>query len=97
MTALFLFVLGAAIRGRKYPVVSGREALIGASGTATSDLTPNGLVHVKGEVWTARAQGNPFNRVMPCRWLGLRPVLVGREKTTERGKEALKYTIFKEV
>ena len=55
--AFFVFALGAAVRGRHHPVVSGREALIEATGLATSDLAPSGQVRVRGEVWTAVAQG----------------------------------------
>jgi membrane-bound serine protease (ClpP class) len=54
--AFFVFALGAAVRGRHHPVVSGREALIGANGIATSDLAPSGQVRVRGELWTATAQ-----------------------------------------
>jgi membrane-bound serine protease (ClpP class) len=36
--------------------VSGREALLGTKGIATSDLSPNGQVRVKGEVWSAMAE-----------------------------------------
>ena len=60
--AFFVFALGAAVRGRHYPVVSGREALVGATGIAISDLTPSGQVHVRGEVWTATAQGEPIRQ-----------------------------------
>jgi len=56
MLAFFLFILGAAVRGRKYPVLSGTESLIGASGVALTDLTPNGMVRVKSEEWLAEAQ-----------------------------------------
>jgi membrane-bound serine protease (ClpP class) len=55
--AFFVFALGAAVRGRRYPVVSGREALVGATGIAISDLEPSGQVHVRSEVWTASAYG----------------------------------------
>jgi membrane-bound serine protease (ClpP class) len=58
----FVFALGAAVRGRRYPVVSGREALIDATGIATSDLAPSGQVRVRGEVWTAVAQGEPISQ-----------------------------------
>jgi membrane-bound serine protease (ClpP class) len=58
--AFFVFALGAAVRGRHYPVVSGREALIRATGIATSDLEPGGQVRVRGEVWTAAAQDGPI-------------------------------------
>lgn len=57
MGGFFFFLLGAAVRGRKYPVISGKEALIGASGIATSDLNPNGMVRVRGEEWTANTDG----------------------------------------
>ena len=56
MLAFFLFILGAAVRGRKYPVLSGTESLIGASGVALTDLAPNGMVRVKSEEWLAEAQ-----------------------------------------
>ncbi len=65
MAAFFLFLLGAAVRGKRYPVVSGSEALIGASGIATSDLNPNGTVRVKGEVWTATAEGDTIQQGNP--------------------------------
>ncbi len=57
MAAFFVFLLGAAVRGRNFPVISGKEALIGASGIATSELNPTGLVRVHGEEWTANTDG----------------------------------------
>lgn len=56
MTGFFVFVLGAAVRGRKHPVLTGKEALIGATGIALTELAPNGIVRVKGEEWLAEAQ-----------------------------------------
>ena len=56
MTAFFLFVLGAAVRGHNYPVLSGAESMFGATGIALSDLAPSGMAHVKGEDWTVEAQ-----------------------------------------
>lgn len=75
MAAFFLLILGAAVRGRNYPVVSGTEALIGASGVAVSDLNPDGTVRVKGEVWTATAESDTIqkgNEVRVVRVEGLR-------------------------
>ncbi len=69
--AFFVFLLGAAIRGRKYPVLSGTEALIGASGIATSDLNPNGTVHVRGEAWTASAQGDIIQKGQAVQVVGI--------------------------
>ncbi len=51
--AFFLFLLGAVVRSRRFPVLTGREALVGAVGIARSDLAPAGTVQVKGEMWTA--------------------------------------------
>lgn len=56
MVGFFVLLLGAAIRGRQFPVLSGAESMVGATGVAVSDLTPDGLVHVKSEEWTATAR-----------------------------------------
>jgi len=69
--AFFVFALGAAVRGRHSPVVSGREALAGATGIATSDLTPSGQVRVRGEVWTAIAQDGPISEGDAVRVVGV--------------------------
>jgi membrane-bound serine protease (ClpP class) len=61
MTASFiLFILGAAIRSRNLPVVSGIKPLIGALGVARTPLNPQGIVLVKSEEWTALAQDPPI-------------------------------------
>ncbi len=62
MLAFFLFILGAAVRGRNTPVVSGVEMLIGATGMAISDLAPNGMVRVQSEEWTAQAQAGTIQK-----------------------------------
>ena len=62
MAAFFLFVLGAAVRGRNYPVLMGTKTLIGATGTATTDLAPEGTVQVKSELWTAIAQDGEIKK-----------------------------------
>ncbi|HEX7593189.1 MAG TPA: NfeD family protein, partial [Anaerolineae bacterium] len=56
MAAFFLFILGAAVRGRNFPVLTGVEAMAGATGFALSDFAPEGTVRVKSEEWTASAQ-----------------------------------------
>ena len=49
--AIALGVVQAHLR----PVVTGREALVGASGQAVSNLDPGGLVKIRGELWVAEA------------------------------------------
>ncbi len=53
--ALFLLALAALLRSRKRPVVTGGEALIGASGETVSWQGHEGRVRVEGEIWRARA------------------------------------------
>lgn len=56
----FLVLVRAALRTRKLPVATGREALIGKEGVATSDLSPQGVVRVNDEDWTAVAEFQPI-------------------------------------
>jgi membrane-bound serine protease (ClpP class) len=49
-----IFYLGVKAQFRK--VKTGKEALIGAKGVATSDLKPKGEVRVIGEFWEATAK-----------------------------------------
>jgi len=56
MAVFFLFILGAVVRSRNFPVLTGAEALAGTTGLAISDFSPEGMVRVKSEEWTATAQ-----------------------------------------
>ena len=49
-----IFYVGVKAQFRR--VKTGKEALIGAKGIATSDLKPKGEVRVMGEFWEATAQ-----------------------------------------
>jgi membrane-bound serine protease (ClpP class) len=49
----FMFVVGAAIKARQRPVVSGREELLQASGEVLDDFAGSGRIRVHGEVWQA--------------------------------------------
>lgn len=51
----------AAVRNRSRPVLTGIESLIGCVGLAISDLAPQGMVRVDGEVWSAMADGEPIH------------------------------------
>jgi membrane-bound serine protease (ClpP class) len=56
----FLFIIGAAIRSRNVPVITGIQPYIGALGVAKTVLNPQGTVLVKSEDWTAIAQDPPI-------------------------------------
>ncbi len=51
--SFFLFVVGAAIKARRRPVVSGREELLQARGEVLDDFDGSGRIRVHGEVWQA--------------------------------------------
>ena len=57
-SGLFLvFVIGMVVRGRRRPVVSGREEMLGAVGEALDDFQAEGWMRVHGETWRARTRG----------------------------------------
>jgi membrane-bound serine protease (ClpP class) len=53
---VFLFIVGAAIKSRRRKVVTGRDAMIGASAEVLDDFAERGLVRLHGEVWQARSR-----------------------------------------
>jgi len=57
IAGFFLFALSAGIRAQRARVISGIQAMVGATGVATSDLDPQGTVQVKSELWSAVADG----------------------------------------
>jgi membrane-bound serine protease (ClpP class) len=71
MGAFFFFILGAAVRGRNMPVVTGTLILLNAVGVALSDLAPSGIVRVKSEEWTAEAEGGTIHKGDSVRVVGI--------------------------
>jgi membrane-bound serine protease (ClpP class) len=55
VAAFFTFVLGKGIRAQARRISFGSEALVGGAGTAITDLSPEGLILLGGEQWSARA------------------------------------------
>jgi len=56
IASFFLFALSAGIRAQRTKAASGIESIIGATGTAASDLDPGGTVQVSSELWSAVAE-----------------------------------------
>lgn len=56
ITALLSLLVTAVIRGQRRPVITGKEALIGATAVVRSELNPKGTVFVAGEIWSAVAE-----------------------------------------
>lgn len=56
VAAIVAWLVYASIEAQLKQVKTGKEALIGAEGTATTDLAPKGEVRVMGEFWQAKTQ-----------------------------------------
>ncbi len=57
----FLFIIGAAIKARERPVVSGQEELLHASGEVLDDFEGRGRIRIHGEIWLAES-ATPLRR-----------------------------------
>jgi membrane-bound serine protease (ClpP class) len=57
----FLFVIGAAIKARERPVVSGEEELLQTIGEVLEDFEGKGRIRIHGEVWRAES-ASPLRR-----------------------------------
>ncbi len=55
MTALFVFIISKGLLIQRRQPVTGKSGMVGAIGSARSDLDPDGKVFVKGEYWNARS------------------------------------------
>ena len=55
VAAFFIFVLGKGLRAQARKVSFGVESLAGSVGTAITALSPEGLVRLSGEQWSARS------------------------------------------
>lgn len=58
---LIVMTLGAAIRARRRPVVTGNQALSGEFAVAMEDFEERGHVYINGETWTAESD-NPVKK-----------------------------------
>ncbi len=52
---IVLFLVGLVVRARRLPVSTGAVGMLGLSGIVLTELSPQGLVQVRGETWQASA------------------------------------------
>lgn len=74
LSAITLLLVQRAAHSLAMPVATGGQGLMGAIGQALTDLAPEGLVRVHGEIWSAVATA-PIQKDQPvqvCRLEGLR-------------------------
>jgi membrane-bound serine protease (ClpP class) len=53
---IFLVILTLALRAQGREISVGSEAMIGRVGRARTDISPKGMIHIGGELWSARLE-----------------------------------------
>jgi len=67
----FATVVNAALRARHMPPSTGLERLIGREGMVQADLSPEGVVLVASEEWSARSVAGPLQKGARVRVVGV--------------------------
>jgi membrane-bound serine protease (ClpP class) len=70
IASFFLLAVTAGIRAQQAKAASGIESLVGATGTAASDLDPWGTVQVSSELWSAVAEEGSIKKGERVRVVG---------------------------
>jgi membrane-bound serine protease (ClpP class) len=71
LAAITLGLLYYALKAGKLKIKTGKEALIGSNGKATTDLNPNGTVRVNGEFWEATSKTGWIRMGEPVKVVGM--------------------------
>ncbi len=61
LVGFFSFAVTAGLRAQRQKALMSRQALVGATGIAISDLDPQGVVQVQSETWTATTVSERVN------------------------------------
>ncbi|MFN2107171.1 MAG: NfeD family protein [Candidatus Promineifilaceae bacterium] len=78
----FMFIVGAAIKARRRPVVSGREELLRARGEVLDDFADKGRIRIHGEIWQAETK-TPLRRGAKVRVRAVEGLVLSVEPETE--------------
>ncbi|MGA8006766.1 MAG: nodulation protein NfeD [Burkholderiales bacterium] len=84
--AFLILMVGMLVKGRRRPVVTGREELIGSSGVALDDFSGEGWARVHSENWRVRADA-PVRKGQKLRVTAIEGLLldVAPEPDNEKG------------
>jgi membrane-bound serine protease (ClpP class) len=66
----FVLFVNRVWQARRAPVTTGDELLVGAPGQVRQELSPEGLVFVRGALWKAVAPGGPIPVGSPIKVVG---------------------------
>jgi len=83
-TALFfLAILLLVLRAMRRKPVTGAEGMVGMVGVARSELSPEGYVHVHGELWRAVARQGSIGKGRKVKVVGVRDLTLEVEEVKE--------------
>jgi membrane-bound ClpP family serine protease len=77
-----IFYVG--VKAQFKTVKTGKESLIGAKGTATTDLKPNGEIRVTGEFWQATAKEGDIAAGQTVEVVGMEGMLLVVKPTEQK-------------
>ncbi len=83
--ALALVLMRVAASLRRLPPALSLEQLTGARGTVRTALNPEGVVHVRGQLWSARVRSGQLEAGESIRVTGREGLVLDVESTTFRG------------
>jgi membrane-bound serine protease (ClpP class) len=93
--AALIVMLRLAIRARRAKVVTGEAGMIGLRGRAQTEIMPEGMVFVRGELWHARS-GMKIARGEPVRVVGLAGLTLEVEAEKDEALAPRKASAFDE-
>jgi len=83
ITAFFILVVGAVIRGQRRKTVTGGEGMIGRSAVVVTEMNPKGTVLIEGEHWNAvmeNGSAQPEEEVIVSKMDGLKLIVTKKDK-----------------
>ena len=84
VAAIAAWILYFALKARDYKIQTGKEALIGSTGKAVTDLNPNGTVRVSGEFWQATTKAKPIKTGESVKVVGMDGMFLVVERSEEK-------------
>jgi membrane-bound serine protease (ClpP class) len=78
--AFFAVALHLVVKAHRAQATTGREGMVGATGTALTNIDPEGRVQVLGEIWQARSD-TPIEKGQEIRVKALSGLQIKVEKT----------------
>jgi membrane-bound serine protease (ClpP class) len=84
IAVIAVVILYYALKAQKYKIETGKEALMGSTGKAVTDLNPNGTVRVKGEFWQATAKPEAIKEGAAVKVVGMEGMFLIVQQTGEK-------------